>query len=68
MTVQVNGERVELPEGARIVDAVAASGADPQQRGLAVALDGEVVPRAEWDRTPVRAGQVVEVVRAVQGG
>jgi sulfur carrier protein len=68
MTVEVNGERVELRDGARIADAVSASGADPEQRGLAVALDGEVVPRAEWERTAVRAGQSVEVVRAVQGG
>jgi sulfur carrier protein len=68
MTVEVNGERVELRDGARIADAVAASGANPEQRGLAVALDGEVVPRAEWERTAVRTGQSVEVVRAVQGG
>ena len=37
-------------------------------RGVAVALDGEVVPRGEWASTEVREGQQVEVLRAVQGG
>ena len=37
-------------------------------RGVAVAVDGEVVPRGEWRRTRLREGQQVEVLRAVQGG
>ena len=37
-------------------------------RGVAVALDGEVVPRGEWERTPLREGQAVEVLAAIQGG
>jgi sulfur carrier protein len=68
MTVEVNGRRVEISEGASVADAVAASGAVPSQRGVAVALDGEVVPRGEWGRTRVRPGQRLEVVQAVQGG
>jgi len=35
---------------------------------VAVAVDGEVVPRGEWATTAVRDGQQVEVLRAVQGG
>jgi sulfur carrier protein len=41
---------------------------DPEQRGLAAAVDGEVVPRSEWGATGLRAGQRIEVVQAVQGG
>jgi sulfur carrier protein len=37
-------------------------------RGVAVALSGEVVPRAAWASTPVREGSVLEVLTAVQGG
>jgi sulfur carrier protein len=37
-------------------------------RGSAAVVDGEVVPRAMWDLTTLREGQVVEVVTAVQGG
>ncbi|MEO3974877.1 sulfur carrier protein ThiS [Streptomyces sp. CAU 1734] len=35
--------------------------------GVAVAVDGEVVPRGRWDRA-LREGAAVEVLTAVQGG
>jgi sulfur carrier protein len=41
---------------------------DTNQRGIAVALNGAVVPRAAWPATPLRAGDSVEIVRARQGG
>lgn len=68
MTIELNGERVELGEGASVAAAVAHLGADREQRGLAVAVDGEVVPRTVWAETPLRDGQRVEVVEAIQGG
>jgi sulfur carrier protein len=68
MKVELNGRPAELPEGATVTDAVAAAGADGGQRGVAVALEGEVVPRGEWETTSLREGQSVEVVRAIQGG
>jgi thiazole synthase len=48
--------------------AVDASGAASNDRGLAVAVEGEVVPRSEWDRTTLAEGQKVEVLAAIQGG
>ncbi len=68
MRVDLNGETRELPDGATLADAVHVSGAAPQGRGVAVALDGEVVPRAEWDSTPLAEGCKVEVLAAIQGG
>jgi len=68
MTVELNGERIALADGASVADAVARAGAGEERRGVAVALDGEVVPRSEWTRRELREGQRVEVVRAVQGG
>jgi sulfur carrier protein len=65
--VTLNGERRELGERATIEAAVRAVGA-PDGRGVAVAIDGEVVPRGEWATTEVREGQQVEVLHAVQGG
>jgi sulfur carrier protein len=65
--VTINGERRELGDRATIEVAVRAAGA-PDGRGVAVALDGEVVPRGEWATTQVREGQQVEVLHAVQGG
>lgn len=68
MTVELNGARVALDDGASLADAVAATGSDPEQRGLAAALDGDVVPRRMWSETRLAEGQRVEVVSAVQGG
>ena len=49
-------------------DAVLASGATGEARGVAVAIDGEVVPRGRWDDVALADGARVEVVQAVQGG
>ena len=68
MKIELNGELVALPDGAAVTEAVEASGAEGDLRGVAVALDGEVVPRSEWGRTPLREGQSVEVLAAIQGG
>jgi sulfur carrier protein len=66
MDVFVNGEPRELPEGATVAAVLAEL--DLPERGIAVAVDREVVPRGEWDRTILGDGVRLEVVRAVQGG
>ena len=68
MIVEVNGQPVELGAGATVADAVIEAGADGERRGVAVAVDGEVIRRAEWEQTRLRPDQHVEVVRAAQGG
>src|SRR3954465_15653635 len=68
MRIELNGQAHELPEHATLDTAVRASGAGEGGRGVAVALDGEVVPRGEGERTPLREGQAVEVLAAIQGG
>jgi sulfur carrier protein len=67
ISVTLNGEALVLPVGATVVTAIRESGADVG-RGVAVAVDGEVVPRGQWEALPLRDGQDIEVVRAVQGG
>jgi sulfur carrier protein len=66
MTVTVNGERREVPAEATVADLVALVGAP--RRGVAVAVDGEVVRRGAWDSTLVHDGASVEVLAAIQGG
>jgi sulfur carrier protein len=68
MIVELNGRDEELPDGATVVDAVRFLDIDGDTRGVAVALDGEVVRRADWDTTKLAERQAIEVVRAVQGG
>jgi sulfur carrier protein len=66
--VVLNGKPRDLRDSASVRDAVTAAGAEQEGRGVAVALDGEVVPRGRWDDVALAEGQRVEVVRAVQGG
>jgi thiazole synthase len=68
MRIELNGAPHELPPGAMLADAVRESGADPHGRGVAVAVDGAVVARGEWNRTPLTEGCRVEVLAAIQGG
>lgn len=68
VTVALNGEPTALPEGATAADAVRATGVPENGRGVAVALDGQVIPRGEWSKTRLPEGGQVEVLRAVQGG
>jgi len=66
ISVVLNGESRELRDPATVADAVAA--AEAPERGVAVAVDGEVVSRGAWSVTSLSAGQKVEVLQAVQGG
>jgi thiazole synthase len=68
MRIELNGEPRELAVGSTLADAVAESGAEREGRGVAVALDGEVVPRGEWDAKALVEGSSVEVLAAIQGG
>ena len=66
MTVLLNGVVIEVAPGATLADVLAAHGVP--ERGVAVAMAGEVVPRAAWASTRLREGSVLEVLTAVQGG
>lgn len=64
--VRVNGEDRELADGTTVTALLAGLGVP--SAGVAVALDGVVVPRAEHATTVLPDGAVLEVLTAVQGG
>jgi sulfur carrier protein len=66
MRIEINGTAHELPEPVTVADALAAIAAP--ERGVAAAVDGTVVRRADWTRRTLSEGAVVEVLTAVQGG
>jgi sulfur carrier protein len=70
MRLTVNGDPRELPAGTSVAELVRLTAGQDHSlgRGTAVAVDAEVVPRSAWDRTALREGQQVEVLRAIQGG
>ena len=65
--IRVNGEIQPL-----MVTTLAAlleeKAVDTGQRGIAVAVNGAIVPRAAWPRTQLSPGDSIEIVRARQGG
>lgn len=65
MTITVNGEVTTLNPGGSVRDVLSAM--DMPDKGIAVAVDGAVVPRSRWDAALVD-GATVEVLTAVQGG
>ena len=69
MLLTVNGASIEVPgtRAAALLDVLAAAGMD-DLRGVAVALDEEVLPRSDWATCLLHEGQRIEVVRASQGG
>lgn len=78
MTYTLNGKPTQLAVGATLRDLLHSLtakqlGADGRTvegapLGLAVAVDGAVVPRSRWATTTIASGAEIEVVEAVQGG
>jgi len=66
-TVRVNGEGHMLAAGTH-VEAIVARFAGAQSDGVAVAVNGEIIPRRHWREREVCNGDDIEIVRAVQGG
>ena len=65
--IKINGLEEEVA-ATTIAQLLAARGIDPGARFLAVAVNGAVVRRANWDDAPLQAGDAVEIVRPLQGG
>ncbi len=66
MELTVNGEAAELADGATVADLVAQRA--PGHDRVAVARNGDVVPRSGWAQTPLAPGDAVEVLAPTAGG
>lgn len=67
MILKLNGEPHRVEAGSSIPDVLAILGFEVT-RGVAVAVDGEVIPRSAWDSFLICDGMQIEALRAVQGG
>ena len=67
MRATVNGDVKELEPPTTIAALVQEITGSAEQRGVAVARNGEIVRRDAWSQ-PVEDGDEIEIVRAVQGG
>jgi sulfur carrier protein len=66
--VTVNGRPTQLAGGETVADLVARRVGDPRRPGVAVALNGRVLPRGAWPGTQLSDGDAVELLTASQGG
>lgn len=65
MKVLINQTPCELPEGATLAQAVAASQVEPP---FAAALNLQFVPKTQYDQTPLTEGDQIELIAPVVGG
>ena len=67
-SILLNGEQRSIDDGTTVEQLLGTLDVPPQARGVAVAVDAEVVPRGEWPERVLGDGAQVEVVTAIQGG
>lgn len=68
MNVNVNDEKTELKDGATVADLVEHMTGEVAEAGVAVAVEGRVISRSQWEETRLEEGARVDVLTAVQGG
>jgi sulfur carrier protein len=66
-TITLNGKGREWRD-MNVRELLTDAGIEPGKGGLAVAVNAAVVPRAAWEKTRIRAGDKIEIVRIVRGG
>jgi sulfur carrier protein len=66
--IRLNGQESEVQPGETIAAVLRRLDLSPEARGVAVAVDGEVVPRAGWETYALSDEARIEVLTAIQGG
>ena len=66
--IVLNGKTSEVCPGESLAQVLERLGVSPDARGVAIAVDGEVVPRACWEVFMLAQDARVEVLTAMQGG
>lgn len=67
MTLVVNGRSREVAEDTTLQDLVPVR-TGKIARGIAIARNGEVVPKSQWSAVQVRTGDRIEILNAIGGG
>jgi sulfur carrier protein len=65
--IRLNGQSLASAPG-RLADLLAEHGFRGETRGVAVAINGTVVPRSKWNETVLSDGDDIEIVKIMQGG
>ncbi|MDE0481376.1 MAG: sulfur carrier protein ThiS [Candidatus Poribacteria bacterium] len=68
MKIRVNAEDKEVRPNLNIYELLIDLELNPDQSGIAVAVNREVIPKSKWQETKLCEDSEVEIIRAVQGG
>lgn len=68
MQIRLNGKEKSVEAQINIRELLIELGLDPEQSGIAVAINREVIPKTLWTETEICENSEVEIIRAVQGG
>ena len=68
MKIVLNGKKRHVSNRPTLRALLTECGLDPSQKGVAVAVNAEIVTREEWASTRVEAGDRIDIIHAVQGG
>ena len=68
MRFRVNGEDSAAEDAVTVFSVIRSMGREPSAPGVAVAINGEVVPRSEWESRTIGDGDEVEILAAIGGG
>jgi sulfur carrier protein len=66
-SIHINGAPRSVAS-ATVSELLAEVGLSPARPGIAVAIEGALVPRAAWGEARIEDGQAVEIITASQGG
>ena len=68
MELTVNGQSRQAPADSTVVELLGRLGIEADAGGVAVAVNGKVVPKTAWEDRRLSQGDAVEIIHAVQGG
>lgn len=68
ISIRINDKDVRIPADAHLGMVLETVGLRPDASGIALALDGRVIPRTRWTQTRPEPHSVIEIVTAAQGG
>jgi len=68
MKIYVNGEQETIEDNATLEEFLKTKRISTEDKGVAVALNDDVVPKSDWSSKKLEEGARIEIVRAVQGG
>ena len=68
MKITLNGDVIDVPADATVRSVVEMMTERPNAKGVAVAVNAEVVHRGEWDQRTLSEADQVEVLSAIGGG